>query len=408
MNGVVNFFRGTAWVEITGVDPQRCINRFLKYGVAFSRLEQPEDCILRCEILKRDLPVARQAVRQTMCELTVLQQRGFGQEFQGLLRRPVLLVSALLLALAVVILPNFIWTMEVEGNEEIPAEKILQELEDLGVHFGTWIPSLSNQEIKNQMLLRIPELQWLAVNCSGGKATVMVSERSPSEDTVSRREVTNLVACRDGVIVEMSVLSGMPVCSVGQAVQAGEILVSGYADWGHSIQATRSMGEIYAETMHKIDAVMPQQVRYKQETGKTSHAVYLTLGRKRIKLFGSSGISETNCDKIVSEKTLTLPGGYALPLTLTVETYTAYEAKDGALPQQQAWQILQDGTRRQLEASMVAGQCSDSSEQQDTSDGLYRLETTAWCREMIARAEPAPIFTNEEETNGANHQRGEN
>ena len=35
-------------------------------------------------------------------------------------------------------------------------------------------------------------------------------------------------------------------------------------------------------------------------------------------------------------KTLTLPGGYALPLTLTVETYTAYEAKDGALPQQQA------------------------------------------------------------------------
>ena len=45
--------------------------------------------------------------------------------------------------------------------------QILRELQELGVGFGTYGPSIKPQELKNQMLLRIPKLQWLTVQQSG-------------------------------------------------------------------------------------------------------------------------------------------------------------------------------------------------------------------------------------------------
>ena len=404
MNRVVDFFRGTLRISVTGAEPQECFRRFTQLGVSYWKLSRTDELTWNCTISRRQLSDAQSAARRSMCELRILEQQGFARQFSGLLRRPVLLVMLAVVAAGIVILPNFIWTMEVEGNDTLPDEQILQELESIGVHFGTWIPDLPDHLIlKYEMQLRIPELQWIAVNCAGGKATVLVSERRPVPDSVSKKKVTNLVAVRDGVILDMSVLNGFAAVAPGQAVQAGDLLVSGFQDSTISTQATRSLGEVYALTIHKSSAVFPATVQEKHPTGKTEQCIYLNFGRKRIKIFGSSGISVSDCDKIVSEKRLTLPGGYTFPLGITVETYVYYREQEVSLPADMVQELLVQAAQRRISGDMIAGQIL--SMQHELERDAMVLHTTAWCQEMIARAEEANIFTAREDNNGTDHQR---
>lgn len=89
----------------------------------------------------------------------------------------VLLILLAAAITAAILVPKFVFFYEVEGNEAVPSAQILRELQELGVGFGTYGPSIKPQELKNQMLLRIPKLQWLTVQQSGMCARVVVRER---------------------------------------------------------------------------------------------------------------------------------------------------------------------------------------------------------------------------------------
>ena len=284
----------------------------------------------------------------------------------------------------------------------LPTAQILQELDNIGVRFGTWGPGLSNREIKDKMLPAHPwALQWLAVNCSGGRATVLVSERTEADRVTSeagghksRRRP------RRGDLTGAGLQRRGPVhAGAGRAAGAAarlRLLRLGRPHRGHP----GAYGEIYAQTQHKITAKLPAAVTKKQPGGRAKRCVWLNLGRKRIKIFGRSGISAACCEKSNPEKMLTLPGGYTLPIGITVQTFRPYTPEQATLAEEDAWPLLRDAARRQLQASMIAGQLESAREEKEAAGGVYTLRATAWCREMIARSEPAALYTEEASTYG--------
>ena len=178
-------------------------------------------------------------------------------------RRIPFLVAAALLILAVLYAPTRVWFVEVEGNSTIPDRKILSAAEACGVKFWAKSGEIRSEQVKNQILNLIPELQWAGVNFSGGVAVVSVRERLQDEPIRERNSITNVVAARDGVIVSMSVLGGQSLCQVGQAVRAGELLVTGCVDLETHTQYTHADAEIYAMTQRTLTAVYPQTATQK-------------------------------------------------------------------------------------------------------------------------------------------------
>ena len=152
------------------------------------------------------------------------------------------------------------------------------------------------------MLLRMPELAWLAVNRSGGRVQVLVTERQQPPDTRAPYAVANVVAARDGVLTEVSVTEGMRLCAVGDTVRQGQLLVSGYEDYGLFIRPVCASAEIYARTWHTGTVVTPAERLEKRYTGREWKQVTLIVGKKRIKLWGNSSISQQDCDKMIVEK----------------------------------------------------------------------------------------------------------
>ncbi len=388
MSAIINFFRGTIRLSLTGAWPESCLNRFAAQKIAFWDTEKHDEFTYSVRIYAKDRQRAARAAQRAMCDMQVTGEYGFRRQFGAIRCRTALIVCAALILAALCILPQFVWTLEVEGCETLHEEQVLRALESLGIGFGTWGPSIDSQTVKNHMLVLLPQLEWIAVNLSGGRATVLVQERTEVPELIDRKEQVNIVASRTGIIEQMLVLSGQPVVEQGQTVLRGELLVSGYFDSTTGVQVTHAMAEIYARTWHQQTAVTPSSQTVKHYTGETLTRYAIVLGNKRINFYQNSGIPEGICDKMTHTSILTLPGGITLPITLIEETYRFYTTEQTDVDAASAETQLTEFTKSYVFSGLVGGEIVQFDATITEDAGLYRLSSVAECVEQIALEMP--------------------
>ena len=401
---MLRYLRGTAEIEVTGAAFALCLNRWTAADLPFWRLERTSELVFRCRVYEGQLPRLRREAARAWCELRVLRRYGLPTLLRRLRPRPILAVGMAAAVLLAFFLQSFVWFLQIEGNERLTNDELLRALSEEGVRFGTWGPSLDSEHLKNRMLLRVPELRWLAVNREGGVLHVLVAEREEEKPILEEAGVANVVASRPGVIREIHVHNGFSDKEPGDLVLEGEVLISGVAEWTTHIQATRARGEVYAETLRINLLAAPSEALEKRYTGRTETCVTLIFERKRRKISGNSGIFGTMCDRMIETTALTLPGGYELPLVLETETLSEYRLEPRALPEEEARSLLEAEALRQTRAEMVAGSVEDGSLTIQKTQDSYRCRGVWNCLEVISRTVPAELFR-EEERNGETDQR---
>ena len=385
MWGIVWFFLGSCRVRLTGARVQWALNELARRRIAFRDIVHTDEWSVEVTILTRDLARAQLAAQRAMCSLTLLRRRGAGVLFRGLLRRPGLLAALGALVLAAVVLPKFVWFYEVTGNVRVPTARILREVAAAGADFGTYGPSIKPQEIKNRVLVRIPELQWLTIQQSGGKAVIVVRERPQKESINDRRTPRNVIASRAGVLTKVDVYEGGSLCKVGDVVTAGQLLVSGYLDWGYKTQVVGALAEIYATTWRKNCTVLPDTALLRERTGVQHRSVSLLLGRRRIPLFGAGNAARKNCEKTTEIRYFTLPGGLSLPLGLEITVQTEYDTREKQADEAAVRTLLEQDVRTRVQTDMIAGTIRMERGTLRHDGGCWRLYTVMECEEMIAR-----------------------
>ena len=387
MNPVMRFLRGEIRVSITGAYVEGCINQFTQAGIAFWDLHRKDALHVELSMLAKEKKRVEALAVRSFCTAEIKYERGLLRTLRPLRKRPILLLGVAAVVSLSFFLQSFVWVISVDGAERVHEETILRQLEELGIGFGTWAPSVDSQMTKAQMLNRVPELSWLAVNRTGGKLSVLVTERSVASSAKPPYAAGSIVAARDGVITDYSILEGMRLCKRGDVVKEGQILVSGYEDYGLYLRAVCADAEIYAKTWHSGTVVMPVHRVEKSYTGREWTQISLLLGRKRINLCGNSGIYAGSCDKMISVKQITL-AGYAFPLTVETVTYREYEEKEVTVDAASAQCALTKAWQRQTRSAMIAGTIEQTEEHFSESSGLYVLRAKSTCNEMIARLVP--------------------
>ena len=398
--------RGSALLELRCAAPELCLSRLADSGIPFWSVTPAGPYALRLTVFYRDIKKMKTAAGKAQAEATVLEAHPGIWFFLSWLRRPCLLAAIALALYATLVLPDYVWTITVSGNETVPTVEILRALDDLGVRFGARNDSFQSQDIKNRLLNAVDGLQWAAVNCSGGLCEVLVKERKTVPALLERKHATDLVAVRDGTIVQQRVLEGEALCRVGDTVAAGQKLVSGVTDWVIDLQTSHARAEIYALTWHPVEAKTPAAYVQAGEPRAVSVCRYLQLGRFRIKISGNSRICTAGCDKMINRKLLTLPGGYTFPVTLITETWVSAETELRSLTRQEAENILSDYGRRTVTASMVAGEILSTSGKTRTGGGCFAVSAVYACREMIAREQEVNLFGSEQIYGRENSERG--
>ena len=382
----VNFCKGHVTIRVESGFPERVLNLCAARQIKFWDLQWETPLSFTFTMTRKSFRELRKHRDKLGAEMQVVGRQGLPYFARRFRRRYVLVAGLGLCALAMLMGSFFVWDFQIEGNVAVSDEEILRALDRCGVGMGTYSFSIHSEQLRNQMLLEIPELSYIAVNVSGCRAYVQIRERTPKPELVSKRQPGNTVAVRDGLVTAVQPYDGEKLVLPGTTVQEGQLLISGVTDDEQAgTRFLRGMGKVYARTWYNLQCQVPGTVREKAYTGEEHTRYAICWGRTRINFYNSGSIPWGDCDKIVTRIKLALPGGIALPVTIVKETYRCYEERPAQRSQQAAEQLAYAVLKADLAAGMDEGQVEQESLAAVPWGGDFLVELSAECREQIGR-----------------------
>ena len=376
-----NTLGGMQQLRLTSADPEGALAALQKAGITLLDMKMTDPLTWQFTIHRADVKIAERIANARGEKLTFVRSFGIFWTLFRLRKRPVLLIGMLLLLLLSCYVPSRVFFVEVEGNVTVPSRYIAQQAEDCGIYFGASRKAVRSEQVKNRLLSRMPQLQWAGINTAGCVAVITVRERNEDPMPQDTPAVSSIVAARDGFITEMTVLRGNGLCKPGQAVKAGQVLISGYSDCGLCIRATRAEGEILAYTQRHISAIFPEERAVRGEIIGTEEKFTLIIGKKQINFSKYSGISGGSCAKIYEQKYITLPGGFVLPVSFIRERIIYYETAVGLDDNGEAH--LRFFARQYVTGQTMAGKIQQEQIFCSSAQGLSKLEGVFGCIEQI-------------------------
>lgn len=313
------FLTGYIETEISGDVAETAINLCAKNGITLWNVKR-RDKKLRAKMTVRDLRFMPSVLKKSGIRIHILNKYGFPFVAARYKRRWGIPVGAIIFFCFLEIMSHFIWTVEVNGNGNVPAYVITEACAEMGIREGTPKSAIDPQSAKQKLLLKLDSLAWASFNIEGCRLTVDVTEAIQKAEDNS--VPTNLKASHDGVITKIDITSGNCVVKVGDTVGKGDLLVSGAIERENSTRFVHSSGSITAriEKEIKVEAYYEQEITVRTE--KTRRKSVLSVFGIKIPLFlGKENYEYESSLKVKQAEFY----GQKLPLRL----YTGYFEETG-------------------------------------------------------------------------------
>ena len=374
---LVNLLKGEVTGRVESGFPERVLNLCAEYGIVFWDLSWESPVAFTFTMTRRDWKRLRRLSKRIDCDMEAVRWKGT-PFFLGRIRYRYGLWVTLGVCVAALFMGSFfIWDFEIEGNETVSQQEILRALDKLGVGFGTYGFSVDSSQLRNDILLEIPELSYIAVN---------VRERIPAPEIVSKREQGNTVAAKDALVTAVQPWDGEKMVLPGTTVKEGQLLISGVMqDHVSGVRYLRGMGKVYGRTWYHLQCRVPLTVQEKAYTGTEKVRRAVLVGKNRWNFYFGSSILGDTCDKITSWSKWELPGGVALPVTGVTETLRFYELTERQRSEEEALALAEEVLDARLAGYLDEGEILSREIGSEVVDGNLVVTLSAECQEQIGR-----------------------
>ena len=377
---VARFFSGEVRLRLLA-PPFLCANLFILSGIPCFDIENEGTCFL-CSVSHNDRKAVETLCRQKGICTEILYEKGFFSFVPKALRRPGLILGVLLGIFCLFQSTNYVWDVQISGNESLSEERVFEILEKYGFRIGCRHSSLDLHQICNRIPMENDEIAWITVNMMGSVAEIELVEtrKKPANDEKEKNPV-NLVAKEAGEILRFELSSGRAVTGVGQTVKAGDLLVAGYSEKETGLHPRASSGRVYARVLRTKQLFIPYEYTVKTE----SEPILL---EKSINILGKGLLLHKNKLKfseeygIIEDEYRPTVLGIALPLRVQVTKARVYTESTATRTKEEALQLGKDILIRELrtDSSEIL---SLSFKSQETENGIT-LYLTAECIANIA------------------------
>jgi len=385
MNKLYRYIRGYLRVRLQGAGVEAFVNIIAKNRIPFWDPMWYDSFSVEISIFKKDFIKLKELANTSFLDVINVEHVGIQNILKVIRSRIVLLLGVLISIILILYLQNYLLFYDVVGNLSIPKSQIIRALEESDIGVGTLGARLNTKRIKDHVLQKMPDLQWITVTQNGCMAKVIVRERTSIPTSRDRKGYANIVALKSGIITSQSVFEGQPLKAVGDNVLKDELLVSGVVDLERVFAVVHAQAEIFARTWYEKEVVIPQNCLSKHYQTDKHRSIWLEIGKHQIKIFGNSGIPDTSCDKIVTRKELTLPGGYRFPVSILQECYIPYQRIQTELSEHEAQWSMEKYALESVMGSMVSGEIIKQGISCFTDSNRIHLRAIFECHEMISK-----------------------
>lgn len=395
MKKLVAWLFGAVTARVVGAQPEDFLNLCVRENLILWRMDRLDPFTLEVQVTGREYPRMCRLAEACQCTVQDPKRRGLPFFLLGFRRRYALLAGLVLCLVLGLVGGQVILTVEVSGNETIPDEVIISQLRLCGVSTGTWGPSVPIRAVENRVMRAMDDLAFFSLNLKGTKAEVIVRERDPAPKLKEEKVPTNIVSAADGVITHLEPWRGDAQYVEGDAVQKGDILISGRirldpppnveSELGTAL--VHADGKVLARTQRTMTAEISLTAPGKDYTGEKVTRRFLSVMGRRINFYKNSGIPYEKYDIISQLKSWTPAEGKTLPVIWGKETYREYTDDAVRLDALQAEELLRQKLLEALEACMDQGEILQTDFSTEQTGEVLRVTLQAQCDEQIGRME---------------------
>lgn len=326
------WWQGYVTIRLRGPGLERILNKAADAGVLLTNVERLTPDVIIIRLQAREFRLLRPLLRGTHINVSILDRHGVPFLLRKIKLRTFLIVGLVLSLAFVVYLSNFVWIIEVFGNETVATSSLKIAVEDMGLQAGVPKSAINARQIEGELLQRFPDLAFAQVIIKGVKVELLLVERDGVD--VFQAEGGHVYAKRDGIVTELLVLKGTPEVNEGETVRQDDLLISGvYYDQHGRKQFGAAQGIIKARVWYQAVGEA-SLVRWEPvKTGRIHRQYALTIGPLRIPV-GRSYSEETHL-KNTRDWHLSL-GSAMVPLSFSKTVYEQVDYVSVAVPDAEA------------------------------------------------------------------------
>ncbi len=231
-----------------------------------------------------------------------------------------LILSALIFAFS----SSVVWDIRVEGSLDGREEAVLEELSEIGFTVGVPWYRCDKNAIEAELLEISENVSWVNINRRGTVAYVSVIDKASYPDSEEPRGYANIVAERDCVIEEISVVSGYAAVRAGETVRKGQILISGVIPLEQGGGFCRAEGTVIGRYSGSVSVSVSETETVKQPFQKDLRSFSFVFFKNKINIFKKYGNLPEDCVIIEDKRDFDFFGIRKLPFGTLREYSLSY------------------------------------------------------------------------------------
>ena len=317
-----NYILGYVNIKIEGFYIERFINICKSKNILLWNMKREKLSILYANIGINDFKIIKSIAKTSGCNIKLNKKMGLPFIFNRYKKRKMFFILLLFVLVVLLISSNYIWNIEVIGDNTIDKNEIIKELKNKGLSEGKTKNKIDVKSVINDLRMERKDIAWIGIDIKGTNAIVEIVETEKKPEIVKSDEYCNIISEKSGVITKINVSNGTAKVKVGDIVKKGDILVEGKLEGKYTdpiyVHAT---AEIEIKTWYSIRKNFEYTQVIEQRTGKTETKYSIKINNLQINLYKVLSKFE-NYDTINENKKLSLFSNFYLPIEIVkIENY---------------------------------------------------------------------------------------
>lgn len=215
---IMYYLLGYATISVEGYFIERFINICISKNILLWNMKRKKSSFLFANIAIKDFKKIKQIAKTTKCHVKIEKKKGIPFLLHRYKKRKIFIGLLIAITLIIFGLSNFVWNIEITGENNISKEELLNELNQYGLKTGILKTKVNTKEIINNIRLNRDDIAWVGMKIKGTNIIVEVVEADKKPDIVNENEYCNIISDKEGVITKINVQNGTALIKVGDIV----------------------------------------------------------------------------------------------------------------------------------------------------------------------------------------------
>lgn len=326
-------------IHITGWEVERFLNICKHNNVEFSDVIRDKTGVFATISYKKWRQIEK---LQDKCQVScsIVTETGMYPFVKKYKKRIAFLISLLVCAGIIFYSSLFIWHIDVEGTSVYTEEEIVTYMSENLVPIGTRRADISIVDLEKALRMQYDKIAWITCEVIGTRLVVRFVETVEKEEIKTYDTPCNIVAVKDGMVVDLLAKSGTKLVKPGDEVKKGDILITGvvniYNEYEELIETNyvAADGIVYGQTKYQYQQTFPLDYTEKQQGKQKKTGISVQLGTNVKTLYQPKSMEDY--EQVSTTHTFHIGNAYYLPLSVMVTRYYKPEYKTKTYTEEEA------------------------------------------------------------------------